>query len=100
MSATGRSHRTPSPASTTRGSGVRTPGRDRHGHELKEVSWTWPRGGGYRLDHLVVSAEIEVAECGYLHEWRRELKLSDHSPLVVEVGRVVAGGNGVGEGQR
>ena len=31
MRATGRSHRTVSPASTTRGSGVRTPGRDRHG---------------------------------------------------------------------
>jgi exodeoxyribonuclease III len=65
--------------------GFRDAFRAVHGHELKEVSWEWPRGGGYRLDHLVVSAEIEVAECGYLHEWRRELKLSDHSPLVARL---------------
>ncbi len=31
ISATGRSQRTASPASSTRGSGVRTPGRERHG---------------------------------------------------------------------
>ena len=63
-------------------SGFRDAFRERHGHAVKEVSWTWPRGGGYRLDHLIVSEEIEVIECGYLHEWRSELKLSDHSPLV------------------
>ena len=57
-----------------------------HGHELKEISWEWQQsGGGYRLDHLVVSAEIEVEQCGYLHEWRRELKLSDHSPLFAKL---------------
>lgn len=57
-----------------------------HGHELKEVSWEWPQwGGGYRLDHLIVSAEIEVEECSYRHQWRRELKLSDHSPLVARL---------------
>ena len=63
-------------------SGFRDAFRERHGHAVKEVSWTWPRGGGYRLDHLIVSGEIEVIECGYLHEWRTERKLSDHSPLV------------------
>jgi exonuclease III len=62
--------------------GFRDAFRERHGHSVKEVSWTWPRGGGYRLDHLIVSEEVEVIECGYLHEWRTELKLSDHSPLV------------------
>jgi exonuclease III len=62
--------------------GFRDAFRERHGHAVKEVSWTWPRGGGYRLDHLIVSEEVEVIECGYLHEWRTELKLSDHSPLV------------------
>jgi exonuclease III len=65
--------------------GFRDAFRDRHGFELKEVSWTWPRGGGYRLDHLIVSAEIAVDECHYLHEWRTELKLSDHSPLFAEL---------------
>jgi exodeoxyribonuclease III len=65
--------------------GFRDAFRDRHGHELKEVSWTWPRGGGYRLDHLIVSSEIAVKECEYIHEWRTELKLSDHSPLRAEL---------------
>jgi len=37
-------------------SGFRDAFRERHGHAVKEVSWTWPRGGGYRLDHLIVSA--------------------------------------------
>jgi len=66
-------------------SGFRDAFRARHGHAVKEVSWTWPRGGGYRLDHLIVSEEVEVIECGYRHEWRTELKLSDHSPLVTEL---------------
>ncbi|HYY97011.1 MAG TPA: endonuclease/exonuclease/phosphatase family protein, partial [Pyrinomonadaceae bacterium] len=62
--------------------GFRDAFRERHGHTVKEVSWTWPRGGGYRLDHLIVSEQVRVIECGYLHDWRTELKLSDHSPLV------------------
>jgi exonuclease III len=66
-------------------SGFRDAFRERHGHAVKEVSWTWPRGGGYRLDHLIVSEEIAVIECAYLHEWRTELKLSDHSPLIAEL---------------
>jgi exonuclease III len=66
-------------------SGFRDAFRERHGHAVKEVSWAWPRGGGYRLDHLIVSEEIEVIECDYRHEWRTELKLSDHSPLVAEL---------------
>jgi exonuclease III len=67
------------------GRGFRDAFREVHGHEVKERSWTWPRGGGYRLDHLIVSAEIAVEDCGYLHEWRTELKLSDHSPLRAEL---------------
>jgi exonuclease III len=65
--------------------GFRDAFRERHGLAVKEVSWTWPRGGGYRLDHLIVSEEIEVIECGYRHEWRTQLKLSDHSPLAAEL---------------
>lgn len=68
------------------GWGFRDAFREIHGHVVKEPSWTWPRGGGYRLDHLIVSAEIAVRDCGYLHEWRTELKLSDHSPLRAELG--------------
>jgi exodeoxyribonuclease-3 len=66
--------------------GFRDAFRAVHGHELKEVSWEWPRyGGGYRLDHLIVSSEVEVVDCRYGHDWRRKLKLSDHSPLVAEL---------------
>jgi len=65
--------------------GYRDAFRAVHGHELKEVSWEWPRGGGYRLDHLIVSSEIEVKDCRYGHAWRRELGLSDHSPLLAEL---------------
>jgi endonuclease/exonuclease/phosphatase family metal-dependent hydrolase len=45
---------------------------------------TWPNGGGYRLDHLLVSAAIRVDACGYRHDWREE-GLSDHSALVTEL---------------
>jgi exonuclease III len=60
--------------------------RELNGFDSKEPSWEWPRwGGGYRLDHLIVSAEIEVKSCAYRHDWRREDKLSDHSALVAEL---------------
>jgi exodeoxyribonuclease III len=59
--------------------------RSLHGLERREPSWVWQRwGGGYRLDHLIVSAAVEVLVCGYLHEWRDE-GLSDHSPLIAHI---------------
>jgi exodeoxyribonuclease-3 len=65
--------------------GFRDAFRALHGPELRELSWEWPRwGGGYRLDHLVASAEVDVPELAYAHEWRRE-GLSDHSPLAARV---------------
>jgi exonuclease III len=67
-------------------SGFRDAFRELNGFESKEPSWEWPRwGGGYRLDHLIASAEVEVSECAYRHEWRREDKLSDHSALVARL---------------
>lgn len=52
-----------------------------HGYEQREFSWTWPRwGGGYRLDHLLVSGLV-LEDCRYEHSWREE-GLSDHSPLI------------------
>ena len=42
-------------------------------------------GGGYRLDHLIASAEVTVTSCSYRHDWRRDYKLSDHSALVAEL---------------
>jgi exonuclease III len=57
-----------------------------HGPEKRELSWEWQNsGGGYRLDHLIVSREIEVAEVTYLHAWRKQ-GLSDHSPLFARAG--------------
>lgn len=65
--------------------GFRDAFRTLHGLEQREPSWVWQRwGGGYRLDHLIASSEVEVPVCGYLHEWRDE-GLSDHSPLLAHV---------------
>jgi len=65
--------------------GFRDAFRALHGLEVREPTWVWQRsGGGYRLDHLIVSSEVEVRVCGYLHEWRDE-GLSDHSPLVAHI---------------
>jgi exonuclease III len=65
--------------------GFRDAFRSLHGLESRQPSWVWQRwGGGYRLDHLIASREVEVLVCGYLHEWRDE-GLSDHSPLVAHL---------------
>jgi exodeoxyribonuclease III len=65
--------------------GFRDAFREEHGPAWKELSWEWPRwGGGYRLDHLIVSAEVEVRAISYAHEWR-QAKLSDHSALVADL---------------
>jgi exonuclease III len=56
-----------------------------HGYEVRELSWEWPRWkGGYRLDHLLVSAQIDVQECRYEHRWRED-GLSDHSALIARL---------------
>ncbi len=65
--------------------GFRDAFRERHGAERREFSWEWPQwGGGYRLDHLIASADVKVDEVRYLHDWRRGGR-SDHSPLLAEV---------------
>jgi exonuclease III len=65
--------------------GYRDAFRALHGFESREPTWEWPRwGGGYRLDHLIVSDDIAVQSCEYAHDWRRE-GLSDHSPLIAEL---------------
>jgi exodeoxyribonuclease III len=63
--------------------GFRDAFRALHGYERRELSWQWQQwGGGYRLDHLIVSDEVEVEAVEYLHEWRQNAGLSDHSPLL------------------
>jgi len=65
--------------------GFRDAFRELHGFDSKEPTWEWPRwGGGWRLDHLVVSSDVAVPDCHYLHDWRHE-GLSDHSALVAEL---------------
>ena len=65
--------------------GFRDAFRSLHGLERRDPSWVWQRyGGGYRLDHLIVSGEVQALVCGYLHEWRDQ-GLSDHSPLVAHI---------------
>jgi len=65
--------------------GFRDAFRALHGFDAKEPSWEWPQwGGGYRLDHLVVSEEVEVGACRYAHDWRRA-GLSDHSALIARI---------------
>jgi exodeoxyribonuclease-3 len=52
----------------------------------REYSWVGPAGDGYRYDHCFVTHDVlsRLKECYYLHEPRLG-KLSDHSPLVVEL---------------
>ncbi|MFL5847391.1 MAG: endonuclease/exonuclease/phosphatase family protein [Solirubrobacteraceae bacterium] len=68
--------------------GYRDAYRSLHGHGSREPSWTWQRisghGGGWRLDHMFISAELEPAACVYHHSWRDE-GLSDHSPLEADI---------------
>lgn len=56
-----------------------------HGYDLRELSWKWSRWkGGYRLDHLIVSASVNVQSCHYHHQWRKD-GLSDHSALIARL---------------
>jgi exonuclease III len=55
-----------------------------HGYERKEPSWVFSHGGGWRLDHVFVSAELEPVAATYHHAWR-DGGLSDHSALEVDV---------------
>jgi len=54
-----------------------------HGYAERSPSWTWPHGGGWRLDHVLVHGMRPLA-CRYVHEWRTS-GLSDHSGLVAEL---------------
>lgn len=59
----------------------------RHLHgKVKEYSWYSHQKNGYRYDHSYVSKDLlpVVKSCFYLHEWRED-KLSDHSPMVLEL---------------
>ena len=55
--------------------------------DAREYSWYSHQGNGYRYDHTYVAEALVpiVKDCYYLHDWR-ENKLSDHSPMVLELG--------------
>jgi exonuclease III len=65
--------------------GYRDAFRTLHPQNVCEISWEWARwGGGYRLDHLIVSSDLALEECHYEHGWRKD-GLSDHSALVARL---------------
>ena len=64
--------------------GFRDVFRALHGYGDRQATWTWPSGGGYRLDHLVASSQVSVTSCAYRHDWRTD-GLSDHSGLVADL---------------
>lgn len=60
--------------------------RNFHG-DIKEYSWYSHQGNGFRYDHIYAHHDLFpiIKSCRYLHEWRLE-KLSDHSPMFMELG--------------
>jgi len=57
-----------------------------HG-DIKEYSWYSHQGNGYRYDHFYCHTLLTpmVKACYYIHKWREE-GLSDHAPMVMELG--------------
>jgi exodeoxyribonuclease-3 len=68
--------------------GYRDAFRELHGYAKREPSWTWRviagHDGGWRLDHLFASKELQPVAATYHHAWR-ERGLSDHSALEVDL---------------
>jgi len=55
--------------------------------EVQEYSWFSHQGNGFRYDHTYVAEELLpiVKDCYYNQSWREE-KMSDHSPMFIELG--------------
>lgn len=64
--------------------------RHLHGYERRDRSWMAPPGYGWRLDHVIASAELEPVACDYVHDWRDQ-GLSDHSAVWAELRPVSSG---------
>jgi exonuclease III len=55
--------------------------RSLHGYLRRDRSYVYLGGKlGWRLDHVIVRG-LKVDACEYVHGWRDELKLSDHSAM-------------------
>jgi exonuclease III len=50
----------------------------------RDVSWAFPHGGGWRLDHVLAAPVVEVEAVRYHHAWR-EAGLSDHSAMEADL---------------
>jgi exonuclease III len=48
----------------------------------RQRTWVFRHGGGWRLDHIFVSDELETVAATYHHDWR-DAGLSDHSAVEV-----------------
>lgn len=68
--------------------GYRDAYRALHGYGPPEPSWTWRaiagHGGGWRLDHIFVSEQLQPVRCRYHHDWR-DSGLSDHSAVEADL---------------
>ena len=55
--------------------------------DVEEYSWFSHQGNGYRYDQTYVDESLKpiITNCYYDHSWR-EAKLSDHSPMFLELG--------------
>ena len=60
--------------------------RQVHG-DRQEFSWYSHQGNGYRYDHTVITPDLApiVTDCYYLQDYR-ESKVSDHAPMILELG--------------
>lgn len=54
---------------------------------VEEYSWYSHQGNGFRYDHTFVDDNLVpiITDCYYEHDWRIN-KLSDHSPMFLEMG--------------
>lgn len=55
--------------------------------EVSEFSWYSHQGNGFRYDHTLIHEDLKpvVSDCYYVHKYRED-KVSDHSPMVIELG--------------
>jgi exodeoxyribonuclease III len=77
--------------------GYRDAYRTVHGYDSRSPSWTWKtiagHDGGWRLDHIFVSAELRPLASQYHDDWREE-GLSDHSALEADLEQATPAADG------
>jgi exonuclease III len=52
--------------------------------DARDVSWAWPHGGGWRLDHILTGGAITPEAVLYHHDWRAD-GLSDHAAMEADL---------------